>query len=165
MFGLTKHPTKVSSFNPRAEKHGEENVPAGDITFETRVHSSVLDQFDPSYRKFLFRKADASGDQQPLLEGDTLIAVAKPKLGPLKLNEEFPGYTLKIESGLELSKPLVLSDVELSNFRIEPMEGGSVSLKFNATAHPDADDAGLLCQVIQNTVEITLEPPKAGALV
>ena len=43
MFELKKHPAKVSSFNPRAEKHGDENVPAGDIIFETRVHSSVLD--------------------------------------------------------------------------------------------------------------------------
>lgn len=161
MFELKKHPAKIANFNPRAEKHGDENVPAGDITVETRAHFSILDSFDPSYRTFLFRKADKGGDQQPLLKDDELIAVAKPRLQPLRLDEEFPGYTLKIESGLDIGKPLQLKDVELSNFKIEPMEGGSVAIKFTASAHPDSDVAGLLCALIQNEVDITLIPPKA----
>ena len=30
-FNLTKTSAKLNSFNIRAEKHGEENVPAGDL--------------------------------------------------------------------------------------------------------------------------------------
>lgn len=158
-FSLNNHPCVIASFNPRSEKHGDENVPAGDIKLSTRVHSSVLDQFDPSYRSFLFRKADHEGEQQALLEGDTLTSLAKPKLAPLSLKEDWPGYRLVIGSGLDLGHPLVLTDVELSNFKIEAMEGGSVALSFSATAHPDADAAGALCQAIQDTVDVTLEPP------
>lgn len=160
-FSLSKHPCKISSFNPRAEKHGEENVPAGDIKFETRVHSSVLDLFDSSYRPFLFRTAESSGDQPALLPGDKLTALAKPKLAPLSLKEDWPGYRLEIGSGLDIAEPLVLTEVELSSFRIEAMEGGSVALSFTATAHPDADASGALCQAIQNTVDVTLVPPAA----
>ena len=138
-FSLNNHPCVIASFNPRSEKHGDENVPAGDIKLSTRVHSSVLDQFDPSYRSFLFRKADHEGEQQALLEGDTLTSLAKPKLAPLSLKEDWPGYRLVIGSGLDLGHPLVLTDVELSNFKIEAMEGGSVALSFSATAHPDAE--------------------------
>ena len=162
-FALTKHVAKIDSFNPRAEKHGDENVPAGDIKFSLKGHSSLLDLFDGSYRPFLFRKADLAGEQQPLLEGDTLTALAKPNLRPLSLDEDFPGYTLEISVGLELSKPLRLTDVELSGWKFEAIEGGSVGITFSATVHGDADDFGAICQQIQNTVEISLEPPKASS--
>lgn len=58
MFSLTKHQTKIASFNPRAEKHGEENVTAGDIKVEATVHSSTLDLFDKKLRPMFFRKAE-----------------------------------------------------------------------------------------------------------
>lgn len=160
-FALSKHPCKIDSFNPRAEKHGDENVPAGDIKFSTRVHSSVLDLFDPSYRQFLFRAAESSGDQPALLPGDRLTALAKPKLQPLLLKEDWPGYMLLIGSGADIAEPLRLTDVELSSFRIEAMNGGSVGLSFSATVHPSEEQAGRLCQEIQNTVDVTLEPPQA----
>jgi hypothetical protein len=162
-FALSKHPAKIDSFNPRAEKHGDENVPAGDIKFTLKGHSSLLDLFDPSYRPFLFRKADSSGDQPSLIEGDNLTALAKPKLKSLRLDEDFPGYVLEIGSGLDIGKPLRLSDVELSGWIFEAIEGGSVGITFSATVHGDADDFGELCQQIQNVVDVTLEPPKAEA--
>lgn len=162
MFELKNHPCKVD-FNPRAEKHGDENVPAGTITLSTRVHSAVLDQFDPSYRPFLFRKAEAGGDQQPLLPGDTLTALAKPNLKTLVLDEDFPGYTIEISKGLGLSKPMRLSEAELGSFRIDAKSGGSVDLKFSVNVHPDADQAGALCSAIGNTVDVTLIPPTVQA--
>lgn len=161
MLQLTNVQAKLASFNPRAEKHGDENVPAGDLKFELRTHSSVLDAFDKSFRPFLFRKPDLEGEQQPLLEGDTLTALAKPNLKPLTIDEKFTGYTLRISRGLEASDGLHLVDVEVSNFKIEPISGGSVSLTFSATVHPDADEAGELCSLIQEIVDITLEPPQA----
>lgn len=163
MLQLTSVQAKLASFNPRAEKHGDENVPAGDLKFELRTHSSVLDAFDKSYRPFLFRKPDLEGEQQPLLEGDKLTALAKPNLKPLKLDEEFTGYTLHISRGLEASAGLRLVDVGLSNFVFEAISGGSVAITFSATVHPDADEAGELCSLIQEIVDITLEPPQADA--
>ncbi len=163
MFALTTHPCKIDSFTPRAEKHGDENVPAGTITLSTRVHSSVLDLFDPSYRPFLFRKAEAGGDQQPLLPGDTMTALAKPKLKTLVLDEDFPGYEVEIGSGLGIAEPLRLTEAELPSFRIDAISGGSVALKFSVSVHPDSDQAGLLCSAIQNTVDVTLTPPTVQA--
>lgn len=159
MFQLQKHICKVDNFNPRAEKHGDSNVSAGDIRITTRAHSSVLDHFGPSYRPFLFRKPDVPGDQQPLIEGDTMTALDKPNLKPMQLDEDFPGYVLEIGTGLGIKKPMRLEEVELSNFKIEAMEGGSVTLSFTATCHPDKDQAGALCASIQNTYEVTLIPP------
>lgn len=164
-FALTKHQAKLTSFNPRAEKHGDENVPAGDLTFEVNAHSSALDQFGPTFRPFLFRKADSSGDQPTLAlqPGDTLTSLAQPKLRPLVLDEDFPGYVLRIHTGMELTEPLVLGDAELSNFKFKAIEGGAVAITFSVTVHPDERAGGLLCQMIQDAVEISLEPPKAQA--
>lgn len=159
MFELKTHPCKLDSFTPRAEKHGDENVPAGTLTLSTRVHSSVLDQLDPSFRPFLFRKAEAGGDQQPLLPGDTMTALAKPNLKTLVLDEDFPGYTIEIGSGLGIKEPLRLTEAELSSFRIDAMSGGSVALKFAVSVHPNSEQAGLLCTAIQDTVDVTLIPP------
>ena len=83
------------------------------------------------------------------------------KLKPLSLEEDFPGYTLRIESGLDMSDPLTLNDVELSGFKFEAIEGGSVGITFSATVHGDADDFGAICQQIQNVVDVSLEPPRA----
>lgn len=163
MLTLTKATAKLSSFNPRAEKHGEENVPAGDLKFEVKVHSTVLDNFDRSYRPFLFRPADAAGDQPSLMQDDDLTSLAKPNLKPLRLDEEFPGYVLRIDTGLGLSDPVVLADAKLSGFVFEAIEGGSVSMIFSAAVHPDSDQAGELCSLIQDTVELSLEPPKSAS--
>lgn len=156
MFALTNTPAKLSSFNPRAEKHGDENVPACDLKFEISAHSSLLDALDKSYRPFLFRKP-ALGEQNDML--DELSVLDKPKLKPLKLDEEFPGYKLAIAKGSGLVEPMNLSEVELSTFEIKPIQGGSVSLSFSAACHPSEGQAGLLYTLVQNQCEITLEPP------
>lgn len=161
MFELSNHQAKIANFTPRAEKHGDENVPAGSVRIEVTAHSSILDTLDPGLRTFLFRKPGV-GEQPSLIEGDNLTSLARPSLKPLKLDEDFPGYTLEINTGLDMSEPLRLVDVELSSFSIEAMNGGSVTVAFSAACHPDADESGALCQLIQNVVDVTLVPPKAG---
>jgi hypothetical protein len=161
MFNLTNQSVKILDFNPRMEKHGDENVLAGDLKVEASVHSSQLDHFDPQLRKFLYRKP-APGEQVELPLGgshDNLTALRVPKLAPFKWAEDFPGYKLEIESGLAIDEVLKLSDVELSNFTFEALDGGSVKLTFRASFHQDGRTSGKLCQLIQETVTISLMPP------
>lgn len=134
MFQLTNQQTKINSFTPRAEKHGEENVLAGTLKCETTMHSSVLDIFDKGFRKL-------------------------PCLAPLKFDEDFPGYALEIQSGLALNESLKLADVELHGFSFEPLDGGSCTVKFALNFRQDGRTSGKLCQLIQETVEVTLVPP------
>ena len=163
MFELDNATAKVANFNPRAEKHGEDNVTAGDIKFEATLSNRALDQFHKDLRKALYRKA-APGEQQDLIEGsDGLVEVKFPRLGAIAWDEEFPGYEIEIGGGLGLAEPLVLVDVTLKKFRFEPLYGGSVAITFNAICHPDANDAGQLCQLIQEEVDLTLRSPKKQA--
>lgn len=163
MFSLDNHRAKIASFNPRVEKHGDENVPSGDLKFEVTCANAMLDHFDKALRKMLYRKPGA-GEQTELTlnDHDGLTQRKLPHLAPLKWDEDFPGYELSITTGLALDESLDLSDVELSGFVFQALDGGSVSITFRASFHPDGRTSGKLCQLIQETVEITLTPPDAG---
>src|SRR5688572_10169398 len=100
---LSNHPAKLAVFTPHVERHGDESKPAASIKFQVTGHSSLLDAFGRSYRPFLFREPGL-GEQPGLpLGDDKLTALAKPNLKPLVLDEEFPGYTIRISIGLEAS--------------------------------------------------------------
>jgi hypothetical protein len=159
MFHLTSALAKIANFNPRAEKHGDDNKLAADIKCELTIGASVLEHFDSHLRDALYR-AVKSGEQPDLIDGDAaLIAVKFPRLEPVRWDEEWPGYRLEIGGELEHSDPLVLIDVTLKKFTFKPLEGGSVSISFNAICHPEPDEAGELCSLIQETVLLSLIPP------
>lgn len=159
MFETDKAIAKIASFNPRAEKHGEDNKLAADIKVQLTAGNSVLDSFHKDLKKALYRKA-AAGEQQDLIDGaDGLVAVKFPRIDALRWDEEFPGYEVEIHSTLGLSEPLTITDVTLKKFVFEPLEGGSVAMAFNVVFHPDTEEAGALCALIQEEVELTLIPP------
>ena len=161
MFSLSQQQTKITSFTPRMEKHGDENVLAGTLKLETTVHSSVLDNFDKSLRKLLYRKP-AAGEQAdlPLGDSDGLTARKLPHLAPLKWDEVFPGYKISIVSGLAIDEVIKLDDVEIYGFTFEALDGGSCVVRCGANFNQDGRTSGKLCQLIQETVELTLTPPE-----
>src|SRR5690348_12226440 len=162
MFSLDNQESKIANFNTRSEKHGDDNVKAADLKIECTMHSSVLDCFDKSLRKLLYRKPGA-GEQTDLPLGDDGLTARKlPRLAPLKWDEDLPGYKLHIVTGLAVDEILKLEDVEISSFVFEAMDGGSVSITFRASLHPDGRAAGKLFQLVQETVKITLTPPDSG---
>ena len=167
MFEVHEQPAHVANFNPRAEKHGDENVLAADIKLELTCHSSALDAFNPNLRQLLYREP-ATGEQPSLPFGgdsaDRCTALRVPQLAPLAWNEYFPGYRLQIVKGMGLQDPIDLVEVELSGFKFEALDGGSVLITCRATCHPDADQSGQLCELIQEDVEITLMPPAPAAV-
>lgn len=159
MFELNDATAKVANFNPRAERHGDENKLAGDLKLVVCVANGVLDYFQKGLRQSLYRKA-AQGEQQGLIEGgDGLTAVKFPKLGAIPWDEEYPGYDLVIAGGLGLTEPLVISDVTLKKISFEPLEGGSLQMTFSAVFHPTKSEAGALCELIKNDVQLTLVSP------
>ena len=160
MFSLSQQQTSINSFTPRMEKHGQDNVLAGTLKCETTMHNSVLDLFDKGFKKLLYRKP-APGEQTELSlgESDGLTARKLPQLKPLSWDEDFPGYKIRIVSGLAIDEVLKLDDVEVSGFVFEALDGGSCKVKFTANFNQDGRTSGKLCQLIQETVELTLIPP------
>jgi hypothetical protein len=158
MFRLQNQQVRIVNFNPRAEKHGEDNKLAGDLKVEVTLPNSVLDEFDKGLRQAIYRKP-AKGEQQDLIDPASLTSVQFPKIGALKWDEEFPGYDLEVFSGLGLSEPLILVDCTVRKFAFQPLEGGSVGVTFSVICHPDPAEAGQLCALIQSEADVTLTPP------
>lgn len=155
MFALEEHTAKIANVNPRAELNGNDTKLAADIKFETCIGRDLLDEFDPALRGLMFREPQ-TGDQPQLIDsGDGATALRMPKLQPLGWDEKYPGYSLVVHGLLDD----VAIPVELSGFTFKGLDGGSVKTSFRATCHPDADQIGHLCGLIQNDVEISLVPP------
>lgn len=159
MLRLNRQEVTVSTVNARAEKHGQtETKLAFDIFFALKVANDVLAQFDPNLKKALFKKGD--GPQGELLKDDDhLPALRFPKIGAVKWSEAFPGYTLRLHVGINDDADIVLAEAEVDRFSFDPQEGGSVETRFRAIVHPDDKDIARLCNLIQQKVEISAEPP------
>jgi len=162
VFEISNQQAKLSSFNSRAELHGEDREPAGDIKFEMNVASSILAHFAPTLAWSLYHRdggkvkdlADSSHDAPDL---------RYPKLGPLKWDQEFgPGYTLVIHQGLGgAGSDLEIEMCTVNNFTLAPQQGGTVIVTFRVQFHPEEHAAGRLCMLVQETVDISLAPPPA----
>lgn len=163
MFELEQAHAFIANVNPRAEKHGDENVLATDIKIEVTLGNACLDEFDGALRAALYREVRA-GEQQDLIGDNAFGAVRFPRIDAVKWDEEFPGYSITIESEMGLGDPIELDAVTLKKFAFAPMEGGSVAITFNAVCHPDAATTGALCQLIQDKCVLTLTPPAADEL-
>lgn len=145
-FELKEHPASIANVNNRIQRHGEERQLAADIKFNLSAPNNILDAFDPSLRKDLFRKP-GRGEQQSLPQiGEALTEVKHTCLEPLKLNHEFTGYELQIDGHLDGTEPIVLVDVKLKKFVATPREGGSVDLSFTASAEIDSSEAAELTE-------------------
>jgi len=146
-FELKEHHASIANVNNRIQRHGEERQLAADIKFNLSAPNYILDAFDPSLRKDLFRKPNR-GEQQdlPHIGGDGLTEVKHTCLEPLKLNHEFTGYELQIDGHLDGTEPIVLVDVKLKKFVATPREGGSVDLSFTASAEIDSAEAAELTE-------------------
>ncbi|MEY2160450.1 hypothetical protein [Rhodanobacter sp. FW106-PBR-LB-2-11] len=126
--------------------------------------ASVLDNFDKSLRKLLYRKPTAGEQSElPLGDSDGLTARKLPQLLPLKWDEDFPGYKIAIQSGLALEEVIKLDDVEIHGFAFEALDGGSCTVRWSANFNQDGRTSGKLCQLIQETVELSLMPPERDA--
>lgn len=163
MFILTKHDVALTNLNSRIERHGDERALAADIKIKTSASNDLLDSFDKGLRDALFRKP-GKGEQQDLPSiGNALTAVKFPALEPLHLAHEFTGYELQLHGLLETGEPLLLVDVKLKKFVIEPKEGGSVELAFTASANVDPEELAELSEaLIRENVLLTATPARTS---
>jgi len=161
MFSLANQAAKLTSVNPRAEIHGTDHVMAADLKFEIKVGNDVLSEFDPSLKSSLYKKAD--GPQGELItDAGHLPALKFPLMGPVKWGKEFSGYETVIHYGVSGAQDIHLIDCEVDNFRFDCQDGGTVAVSFRVIAHPEPNELGRLCEMIQQEVEMSLIEPEAA---
>ena len=160
MFSLANQAAKLTSVNPRAEIHGTDHVMAADLKFEIKVGNDVLSEFDPSLKSSLYKKAD--GPQGELItDAGHLPSLKFPLMGPVKWGKDFSGYETVIHYGVSGAQDIHLIDCEVDGFRFDCQDGGTVAVSFRVIAHPEPNELGRLCEMIQQEVEMSLIEPEA----
>jgi len=174
MFMTHKQAAKCVNYNATAEKLGKKDFrPVGDVKFRIVVPNTVLDEFGPDYRTFLYSRANArrvtrdkdAPDQHELVPApdDGLTELKHQNLKPLELSEKFTGYGMTVSSELELSEPLDFDDVTLTGFVFKAMPGGSLQITFRArVTELSPEDSGDLHFLSRKDVLLTLVPPAAA---
>jgi hypothetical protein len=160
MFELMRRDAKLLNFNARAEKHGTEPVTAGDLKLQINMASAdLLPMFSPELRSLLYCKRD-DVEQDLADQVHDLPNLRLPKLvTPIKWKSEIVGATFTLYRGVT---NIELEGCVVKRFEINPMEGGTAILTFTVQGHPNEQQCGTLCSLIDHTIEISVEPPEGG---
>lgn len=145
---------KLSNLNLRAEKHGDENSGAADLSLEITQNNDLLAIFDPSLKGLLYVKDLSQPDLLSEADPYHLTRLRFPALGTLVWDREITACDCHIAFGL--GGMMRLEDCVLSKFRITPQEGGSVTVVLRVQAHPQPEDVAKLFGLIQSEIEIDI---------
>jgi len=165
MLNLEKQAGQFQNLNLRPEKHGDENVPGADLKISITVPNDTLAEFHPSLKSFLFRDTDPELDDlaDRATEGPRLRFGRK--MDVLRWKHEIVGAHLTIHYGTDSKESnVVLDDVTVDHFQIEPMDGGSVVLTFRVKCNPDEKAVGKLSTLMGGEIEFSLVPPEEGGV-
>ncbi len=159
MFELNNQRVKISSVNPRSELHGTDTKLAADIKIECKVSNDVLSFFSPSLKGCLYT-ANESAQADLIQEPGNLPKLKFPLMGAIKWDKAFAGYETVIHYGVSGVNDIHLIETEVDNFKFDCQDGGTVAVSFRVIAHPEAEQLGRLCEMIQQEVEMSLIEPE-----
>lgn len=164
---------KLENFNVRAEHHGEALVPAIDLAFSWKTNNRALDMIHAELRTRLFIKLaqprkvkEGDNEELELPVDDELPNVCFPLLKyPLKFEKEYQGYTCTVNYGLGGKSDIVLNLCRLKDVKVEPIEGGSVEIKWTISCAADITESisGKLSLQQQREISLKMLPPTDSA--
>ena len=161
MFCLKNQAAKLVNVNPRAELHGQDKKLAVDLKFEVKLSNDFLSEFDPSLKSAIYRAADAGEGDLLANEPGNLPKLKFPMMGAIKWGKQLAGYEVVIHYGISGTQDIHLCETDVDNFRFHCQDGGTVVVAFRVIAHPESNDLGRLCEMIQQEVEMSLIEPEA----
>lgn len=154
---------RLTHKNDRLEKHGEDEVLACDLDFEYDTGNQVLAFFGPGLRSALYKRPE--GAQEELIaDPEHLTDLRCPEMpGPHKLVGSMAKAELVFHRGQK--KHVVFAEAKIHKFSVACMDGGTVTVHFQAQVHPDEAQAGKLSGLLQDKhcqISITPALPLAG---
>lgn len=163
MLEMTRQIGLFLNFNPRTEKHGQENVPGADLKISIVTSNDILSEFHPTLKALLFRKPSPGeedlvdkGSEEP---GHTRLVFGN-KIHAIKWDAEIVGAQFTVHYGTGGKSDIALEDTTIDSFTIEPMDGGTVVLTFRVKCNPDEKAGGKLFTIMGSEVEFSIVPPE-----
>ena len=151
-FELIKERALFVNLNIRAENHGDEKVPACDLTFELSAPNSILKKIRPGLVESLYEH-----DRQRDVEGDFMRKLKHPQIGTIPYDWEVPRVRLEIHDAMDASHNVVMAGGKANKFKITALDGGTVKLKFRVQfSEFDEEQTPGLVRCNKQTVTISL---------
>lgn len=159
---------KLTHVNVRREFHGDEHVPAMDLSMRIEAANDLLNLLDPVIRTSLYYNAAAVAGQEPLPEVLAILPnLRMPRLNGMKFTwnkgERHKGYRLVLDYGLGPDRSNIdLDDCTVTGWRFETKEGGTVILEWvvqYAGEKLDADVRGRLTGLTDESIWVQLIAP------
>lgn len=159
--GTRIHVTKAT---PRKECHGEDLVQAISLRLSWTTTNDSLEKLHPNLKAMLFWKTP-SEEAQERLEGVPEITpnLRVPTVStPLAISAEYSGYQLTIDHGIDESSALQLYQCEMDKFKVDPKEGGSVTISWSLSSNKSVTPelVGALCGLEGEEVTVELVAPE-----
>lgn len=137
-FRLNEVTAKLLNVNPRPELHGEDKKTAADLKLEVMVPNKELGQFHAGLLHALYEKDAAQADLVSKEDEDHVTMLRYPTLGlPLKWIGEQVGGQVIVHRGIGPKSDLELDGVVVNEFRLEPIQGGTLGIIFRVQFHPE----------------------------
>lgn len=160
MFELPKTIATLVSVTNRAERHGEDEVPAVSLSLKIEGPNTLLDSLSPTLRSTLYTTEPGQPEPLPGIEPST------PKLRTQGIeyvagSGVLEGWSVVVDHGIDDESAVVLKSCKLDKWRVEPKEGGQIVFAFRVgTSAVDARIMGLLAFKVGQEVTIAVDPPK-----
>ena len=157
MFELSNQMVKVAHVNLRAEKHGEEDVLACDLKFETKMPNTTLSTLNASLAGCLYERG-----QELDLGDDHVTKLRFPLIKyPLQWQSEITGGKVTLHAPISEDDLVLFGDV--NELKLSPQDGGTVIVNFRVQFLPDGDQAARIPAMLGKMVEISVEKPVADS--
>lgn len=164
MFDLPKQQVKLIKVSTPMENHGKEYQLACVLTVDALLPSKALNQFSPGLCDALYRIANDEDGADLATDRDAPSVRRHPKMSPFDIDWTGTGYSALVDYGLGGDSDIKLIDAKLDSFTLSPLEGGSVSARFNIVVHPTTLDVGRLCEMQKQNIDLTLTSPEPTTL-
>jgi hypothetical protein len=154
---FSKVTATLENVNLRTEKNGPDKVPAADLKLSVATSADVLAFFSPTLKAFLFNESGPRDLADGLPLRDTHMVF------PMQRDEEMAGADVILDYGLPGSE-MMFGEVKVNQFRITPMEGGSVIVDMRVQCKPTPEQIAKLYTLQEMGVTLSLDPAELPKL-
>lgn len=167
-FRLDDQVANLTSWNPRAELHGEEKKSASDIFIAYSTSNDVLSDFDSSLKSAFYRAPHPGEEDLIDQAGETPASELLRHLkfpfmaNVIKPDAKIVGAEVTIQYGTGGKSDIVFAEATVDKFKLDLMDGGTVKVELRIVCHPDDKQLAKLYSLLGQEITITILPPGAG---
>lgn len=165
-FELTEKAVKIiDAVTVAPKERDEDRKPGLYLIVGYTASNDDLAMIDPAMKQAFYRERSKEPTQAvlPGTESTGLTELKIPCLNkPFKIDKQCIGYSLIVTAGIDEKSNIEVAGVDIDNFKIKLIDGGSVYFQYRIALHVSEAIHGKLSQLKNEGITISLSAPEAG---